>query len=123
DGHRCIGRVFVVGLSLTIREAAFAADAIADYFAGAGRDEPNPFLAHQRLCEGGMDVIQDLMDAFWDQPLAFAVLAHRQHVEGIIDIFAGRIYMDKPSAALEEMHAINAAARRRGVAAMARFLS
>lgn len=119
DAHRFIDPIFSFGLYLTIREAAFAADTIADYFAGAGRDEPNPFLAHQRLCEGGMDVIQDLMDAFWDQPLAFAVLAHRQHVEGIIDIFAGRIYMDKPSAALEEIHAINAAARRRGVAAVA----
>src|SRR5262249_60601158 len=114
---------FRFGLSRRIGGAAVAAAAIAGYLAGVARDEPNPFAAHRTLCEGGMDVIQDLMDAFWDQPLAFAVLAHRQHVEGIIDIFAGRIYMDKPSAALEEMHAINAAARRRGVAAMARFLS
>ena len=119
DAHRFIDPIFSFGLYLTIREASFAADSIGKYFAGAGRDEPNPFAAHQCLCEGGMDVIQDLMDAFWDQPLAFAVLAHRQHIEGIIDIFAGRIYMDKPSDALEEIHAINAAARRRGVAVLA----
>jgi flavin-dependent dehydrogenase len=116
DAHRFIDPIFSFGLYLTIREASFAADAIADYFAGAGRDEANPFADHQSLCEGGMDVIQDLMDAFWDQPLAFAILAHRQHVEGIIDIFAGRIYMDKPSAALDEIHAINASAARKRAA-------
>jgi flavin-dependent dehydrogenase len=118
DAHRFIDPIFSFGIYLAIREANFAADAIARYFAGAGRDEPNPFAAHQSLCESGMDVIQDLMDAFWDQPLAFAVLAHRQHVEEIIDIFAGRIYMDKPSAALEEIHAINAAAAWRRALAM-----
>jgi flavin-dependent dehydrogenase len=113
DAHRFIDPIFSFGLFLSVGEANLAARAIADYFAGAGRDEPNPFAAHQRKCEGGMDVIQEMMDAFWDQPLAFAYLAHKEHIEGITDIFAGRIYMDKPSSTMVEINAINAAARRR----------
>jgi flavin-dependent dehydrogenase len=117
DAHRFIDPIFSFGLFLTVREASFAAQAIADYFAGAGRDESNPFAQHQELCESGMDVIQEMMDAFWDQPLAFAFLAHREHIEGITDIFAGRIYKDRPTATLQEIYAINAATRRRRLAA------
>jgi flavin-dependent dehydrogenase len=108
DAHRFIDPIFSFGLYFTMREANFAAKIIADYFAGAGRDDPNPFAAHQRKCECGMDVIQEMMDAFWERPLPFVVLVNLRDVEGCIDIFAGRVYMDKPSPALESLKAINA---------------
>jgi flavin-dependent dehydrogenase len=108
DAHRFIDPIFSFGLYFTMREASFAAQAIADYFAGAGRDEPNPFAAHQHKCEGGMDVIQEMMDAFWDHPLPFVVLVNIRQVEGCIDTFAGRVYLDRPTPTLQALRAINA---------------
>jgi flavin-dependent dehydrogenase len=108
DAHRFIDPIFSFGLYFTMREANFAAQAVADYFAGAGRDDSNPFAEHQQKCEGGMDVIQEMMDAFWDHPFPFVVLVNIRHVEGCIDTFAGRVYMDKPSPTLLALRAINA---------------
>ena len=40
----------------------------------------------------GQDVIQQLIDSFWDFPLAFLYFVHFQYQEEMIDLFAGRIY-------------------------------
>lgn len=97
DAHRFIDPVFSFGLYFSIKEAEHAAAAIAAYLGGAGCDDANPFAAYERHCNAGMDVIQELIDAFWNQPLAFAVCVHSRHVEDCIDMFAGRVYMDTPS--------------------------
>jgi len=48
--------------------------------------------------ERGLDLTQDLIDGFWENPLGFAHLLHRgTHQDDITDLFAGRIYMDEPS--------------------------
>jgi hypothetical protein len=75
-----------------MREAQFAAPLIADYLAGANRDQPNPFAAHQLFCEQGADILEDTLDCFWEQPLAFALSVHQRYTEYMTDMFAGRIY-------------------------------
>src|SRR5438128_3191674 len=92
DAHRFIDPIFSFGLTVTMREAEFAAPVIRAYLEGAGRDEANPFARHQLFCEQGIDILEDVLDSFWEHPLAFAWSVHARHTEQMTDAFAGRIY-------------------------------
>lgn len=94
DSHRFIDPIFSFGLNFAMKEAQLASDAIARYLEGGGRDAGNPFAEYQARSERGQDIVQDLIDVFWDRPLPFAVLVHNQHREEMIDLFAGRIFSD-----------------------------
>ncbi|MBI1800710.1 MAG: tryptophan 7-halogenase [Chloroflexi bacterium] len=107
DAHRFIDPVFSFGVWITAKEGQLAAQAIKGYLDGAHRDDPNPFADYQDYCERGLDKVQALIDAFWNDPIAFAFIAHRRHPADIIDLFAGRIYSDKVSAGLDQLYTIN----------------
>jgi len=92
DAHRFIDPIFSFGLTVAMREAQFAAPVIRAYLEGAGRDEANPFARHQLFCEQGIDILEDVLDSFWEHPLAFAWSVHARHTEYMTDMFAGRIY-------------------------------
>ena len=94
DSHRFIDPIFSFGVNFAMKEAQMAAGAIERYLAGHERDAENPFAAYQARSEAGQNVVQDLVDVFWDRPLPFAVLVQHQHREGMIDVFAGRIFSD-----------------------------
>ena len=53
-----------------------------------------------------MEAIQTLIDAFWERPTQFALIAHQKHPEETIDLFAGRVYGEEPSKALIAMRQI-----------------
>jgi flavin-dependent dehydrogenase len=96
DSHRFIDPIFSFGLYLTISDAEMAARAIGDYLDGA----ETALSEYQDRSNSGLGVVQDLIDGFWSNPLAFGYVTHfTEHREGIIDIFAGRIYRDQPSPA------------------------
>jgi FADH2-dependent halogenase len=98
DSHRFIDPIFSFGLFLTIYDAKSAAEAVADHLQGCSPAGPNPFLNFQRTSSQGLSVFQDLIDGFWGNPLAFGYMTHfTSHWEGIIDIFAGRVFRDSPS--------------------------
>lgn len=92
DAHRFVDPIFSFGLSGALREAQFAAPAVAAYLAGEGRDQANPFAQHQLFCEKGIDVLEDTIDTFWEHPLAFALCVHERYRGQMIDMFAGRVY-------------------------------
>ena len=102
DAHRFIDPIFSFGLTVALREAQFAAPIIRAYLNGERRDDPNPFAEHQLFCEKGIDVLEDVLDSFWEHPLAFAWSVHAKHTEDMTDMFAGRMYATEhqPSAAL-----------------------
>jgi flavin-dependent dehydrogenase len=102
DSHRFIDPIFSFGLNVTMKEAGLAAEAIKAYLEGKGRDSVDPFAEHVLYCEKGIDVLEDLIDAFWENPLAFAVFVHSRYIEQMVDGFAGRIYPehDQPSVAV-----------------------
>lgn len=102
DSHRFIDPIFSFGLTVAMREAQFAAPVIREYLAGVGRDEPNPFARHQLWCEKGIDILEDVLDSFWEHPLAFAYCVYSRYPEFMTDMFAGRIYEHErqPSPAL-----------------------
>jgi flavin-dependent dehydrogenase len=98
DAHRFVDPIFSFGLFATLKEATLAASAVKAYLDGAARDQSNPFAHYQLYCEKGIDVFEDIIDAFWEQPLAFAFVLHQRYTETLIDIFAGRVYERQPSA-------------------------
>jgi flavin-dependent dehydrogenase len=92
DAHRFIDPIFSFGVYFAIKEASMAAHAVQQVLGSASESVGNPFAAYQALVERGQDAIQDLLDCFWLHPLVFMIFAHYQHREGVIDLFAGRIY-------------------------------
>jgi 1H-pyrrole-2-carbonyl-[peptidyl-carrier protein] brominase len=102
DAHRFIDPIFSFGVTVAMREAQFAAPAIKAYLGGAERDAPNPFARHQLFCEKGIDVLEDVLDSFWEHPAAFSLFVYLRHPEFMTDMFAGRIYETErqPSPAL-----------------------
>ena len=92
DSHRFIDPIFSLGLLFASKEAEFSANAISRYLAGEGRDAENPFAEYERYADRGQDIIQTMLDCFWEFPLPFQRFAHMTHREEIIDLFAGRIY-------------------------------
>jgi flavin-dependent dehydrogenase len=103
DAHRFIDPIFSFGLYVTMKEAGDAADAIKNFLNGEGRDSGNPFEEHAIHCEKGTDVLEDLIDAFWENPLAFALFVHSRYIEQMTDCFAGRMYPEdgQPSRAVK----------------------
>ena len=113
DSHRFIDPIFSFGLYITMKEAQLVAPRIREYLEGKHRDLPNPFLEHMQMCDKGLDNVADLMDAFWEKPLGFAFLVHGgRHTGDLIDLFAGRIYMDEASAGLQELRMLAEKGRR-----------
>jgi flavin-dependent dehydrogenase len=106
DAHRFIDPIFSFGLTVTMREAQFAAPLIKAYLGGHNRDAANPFAEYQLFCEAGIDVLEDTIDCFWEQPFAFALFVHARYVEYMTDMFAGRIYERQPSVAINGIRSL-----------------
>lgn len=94
DSHRFIDPIFSLDLLFATKEAEYSADAIAGFLAGENRDAENPFAAYNRYADRAQDIIQTMLDCFWEFPLPFQRFAHWTHQEEIVDLFAGRIYGD-----------------------------
>lgn len=92
DAHRFVDPIFSFGLTVALREAQFAAPAIRAYLEGANRDRGNPFADYQLMCEKGIDILEDVVDCFWENQLAFALFVHQRYTQYMTDMFAGRIY-------------------------------
>ncbi len=107
DSHRFIDPVFSFGLHVSMGEGRLAAQAIKRYLRGETNDQPNPFIEYQQTCDGGGDVVQDVVDAFWDYPLAFARCVQTKYRDDFIDLFAGRVYDPEPSAGLIALRKLN----------------
>lgn len=107
DSHRFIDPVFSFGMFFAMKEAELGAAAIAEFLAGENTNDAKPFEAFERQSTMGMDTIQELIDAFWNQPLAFAVYVHSRFTDDCIDMFAGRVYMDEPSPGLQAFRKLN----------------
>ncbi|HEX2256944.1 MAG TPA: NAD(P)/FAD-dependent oxidoreductase [Afifellaceae bacterium] len=102
DAHRFVDPIYSFGLCISFAEAKAAADAVKDYLNGVGRDDPAPFAHYEREREGGIDIVEDMMDAFWEHPLGFAAVV-RAHTDEMTDIFAGRLWERQPNVAIDKL--------------------
>ncbi|HEY8726349.1 MAG TPA: NAD(P)/FAD-dependent oxidoreductase [Gaiellaceae bacterium] len=100
DAHRFIDPIFSPGVFVAMKEASFAAQTAARYL-GDGHD-PQILREHMIHCDQGIDIFEDMIDTFWENPIAFAALVHMRCRDEMIDIFAGRIYAEdgQPSSAV-----------------------
>lgn len=105
DAHRFVDPIFSFGLSVALHEAELLAQEIPEYLAGR-RPGDRPFAAHERSVEAGADVLEDVVDLFWEQPFAFAFFVHARYRTEMIDMFAGRIYQGQPSTGLAACRAL-----------------
>ncbi len=111
DAHRFVDPIFSFGLHFAVAEGQLAADAIADYLRRDGEGfGDNPFALYEEVCERGMDAIEDMVDCFWLNPLAFSYFVHKKYREELIDLFAGRVYEEPPNAGLVAIRAAKASA-------------
>jgi FADH2-dependent halogenase len=115
DAHRFVDPIFSFGVHLAIHEADLAIQAIVDHLGQEKRMTDSSFLEYSRICDIGMNSVQDLIDAFWNNPLAFTFAAHHKHKDDIIDLFAGRIYAEKPSKGLLALRKINEVHRQQSI--------
>ena len=104
DAHRFIDPIFSFGITMSVREAQLAAPVVRAWLEGKGRDRKNPLAGHQLFCEKGIDVLEDMLDTFWEHPFAFSVCVHDRHRDLMSDAFAGRVYEDEnqPSVAIND---------------------
>jgi flavin-dependent dehydrogenase len=91
DAHRFLDPIFSFGVDAAVHESRFATETTVRYLNGEGRESPELFREHIERCERRLDVFEDVIDAFWENPLGFALVVHSRHRESLIDAFAGRI--------------------------------
>ena len=101
DAHRFIDPIFSFGVTVSMREAQIVAPLVRAYLEGAERGAANPFAEYQRKSETAIDILEDVLDCFWEQPFTFAAFVHARYREQMTDMFAGRIYERQPSASVE----------------------
>jgi flavin-dependent dehydrogenase len=105
DSHRFIDPIFSFGVNFALKEAQLAADVVAKNLSGDA-SATSSLSDYESLSERGQDIIQDLVDVFWDYPLRFVVLTHHpRHRDEMIDIFAGRIFAEEVFKS-EALHAL-----------------
>lgn len=102
DAHRFIDPIFSFGLYAAMMEGGLAANAAAGYLEGNALDTANPFRDYMIHVERGLDILEDVIDAFWENPLPFAFLVHHKFREPLIDVFAGRIFSGMPNKGLDQ---------------------
>jgi len=102
DSHRFLDPIFSFGLTVALREAQFAAPVIRNYLELGDRNQTHPFSDLQLFFEEGIDILEDVLDCFWENPLVFSLFVHQRYTENMTDMFAGRIYRQEhqPSTAL-----------------------
>jgi flavin-dependent dehydrogenase len=96
DSHRFVDPIFSFGLYVAMKEAGLAVDETMGWLDGKGRDSDDPFRAYMHHTERALDMIEDMIDTFWENPLAFAFMAHRKYREQVLDMFSGRVYDGQP---------------------------
>jgi flavin-dependent dehydrogenase len=102
DAHRFVDPIFSFGLYVAMKEAELATNEVMGWLDGEGRDSDNPFQDYMLHTERAIDMLEDMIDTFWENPLAFAFMAHDRFRQQILDMFAGRIYIGQPVADRDE---------------------
>ncbi|MBA2338297.1 MAG: tryptophan 7-halogenase [Acidimicrobiia bacterium] len=106
DSHRFVDPIFSFGLYVAMKEATLIAPEVERWLAGEGRDSDDPFRAHMHHTEKAIDMLEDMIDTFWENPLAFAVMVHAKFRQEVLDMFAGRVYDGMPVADRDQALAV-----------------
>ena len=101
DAHRFVDPIFSFGVWFALTESQLAADTTARWLNGEGRDDGDEFYyEHMVKCERPIDGAEDLIDCFWENPLAFSVFVAHRYREAMIDSLSGRFEIETAQPAL-----------------------
>jgi len=106
DSHRFVDPIFSFGLYVAMKEATLIVPEVERWLAGEGRDSDDPFRAYMHHTEKAIDMLEDMIDTFWENPLAFAVMVHAKFRSEVLDMFAGRVYDGMPVADRDQALAV-----------------
>jgi 1H-pyrrole-2-carbonyl-[peptidyl-carrier protein] brominase len=95
DAHRFIDPIYSLGLCVLVCRSQSRDRCGQGLSERRGRDDDRPFAAYELERDRGIDVVEDMMDAFWEYPFYFAKIVHDYRDE-MIDIFAGRLGSGSP---------------------------
>jgi flavin-dependent dehydrogenase len=102
DSHRFIDPIFSFGLYVSMKEAGIAADAVERYLGSSAPDRDKLLHDHMVETERAIDILEDVLDTFWENPLAFSVFVHDRYRWPMVDVFAGRLYDGMPHKGRDE---------------------
>ncbi len=91
DASGFLDPIFSFGVTIALKEGELAAAEIDRYLKSGGDYDFGHF---KRKIREGREVVQLIIDTFWQYPLAFLRLAHYSHTLDIAELFYGRFYED-----------------------------
>ena len=91
DAHRFLDPIFSFGVYMGMKEARLASLAISEALNDQSSEE-KAFGRYRELSDKAQQVVQDIINTFWEFPLAFLKLAHYSHKDDIAELFAGRMF-------------------------------
>lgn len=91
DASGFLDPIFSFGVTIALKEGQVAAPEIEAYLQNKDNHDFDEF--RQKIREG-REIVQLIIDTFWQYPLAFLRLAHYSHKLDIAELFYGRFYED-----------------------------
>lgn len=111
DAHRFIDPIFSFGVHLALHEADRAVAVVERALDARPEERLGLAAVYEAETTRGMDRVQELVDAFWNNPLGFAWCVHSKYTADMTDLFAGRLYDEEDSPGLTALRKINRASR------------
>jgi flavin-dependent dehydrogenase len=102
DSHRFVDPIFSFGLYVALQESKLAVDHALGLLGGPRAAEATTHHQYMVGVERAIDKLEDMIDMFWENPLAFAIMVHKRYREPMTDLFSGRIYDGQPNLGLPE---------------------
>ncbi len=115
DSKGFIDPIFSFGVHAGLHEGRLAAAAIASIL-DRSADEATALAEYQSVVHTAYETLRDLIDAFWDAPLAFAYYLHHKHRDDFRAAFAGNIYGEAPTPGIVALRELAQVARARAAA-------
>ncbi|NNE58463.1 MAG: NAD(P)/FAD-dependent oxidoreductase [Hellea sp.] len=91
DSHGFLDPIFSFGVTIALKEGEIAAREVEAYLQADGEYD---FDSYRLKIRQAREVVQLIIDTFWQYPLAFLRLAHFSHQADIAELFYGRFYED-----------------------------
>ncbi|NNE56987.1 MAG: NAD(P)/FAD-dependent oxidoreductase [Hellea sp.] len=89
DAQGFLDPIFSFGVTIALKEAHIAASEIETYLDSGGEYGFENYLLKVKQAR---EIVQLIIDTFWQYPLAFLRLAHYSHKQDIAELFYGRFY-------------------------------
>lgn len=95
DAHRFVDPIFSLGVACAMLEGSEAGKrckAAIDRNLSSDEAYTQLLKPFEKWADAGLDVVEDLITGFWNNPFGFGYLVHKKYRKEMVDMFAGRFY-------------------------------